>query len=42
MNYVGTNSLSLKYLRFTPSDYKDKGIRKFEVGAKTHFYYNNC
>ena len=27
----------MKYQRFTSSDLKDKGIRKFEFVAKTHF-----
>ena len=30
MNSVRSNSLSLKYHRFTPSGSKDIGIRKFE------------
>ena len=36
-NYDRSNSLSLKYQRFTPSGCKDIGIRKFEFVAKTHF-----
>ena len=35
MNYVGSNSLSLKYQGFPPSDFQDIGIRKFELVAKT-------
>ena len=30
MNYVRSNSLSLKYQGFPPSDSQDIGIRKFE------------
>ena len=37
MNSVRSNHLSLKYQRFTPSGYKDIGIRKFEFVAKTQF-----
>ena len=36
MNFVRLNNLSLKY-RFTPSDYIDIGIRKFEFVGKTPF-----
>ena len=34
MNYVRSNSLSLKYQGFPPSDIQDIGIRKFEFVAK--------
>jgi len=34
MNSVRSNSLSLKYQRFTSSGCKDKGIRKFEFVAE--------
>ena len=37
MNYVGSNSLSLEYQGFPPSDSQDIGIRKFEFVAKTQF-----
>ena len=37
MNSVRSNNLSLKYQRFTPSDWKDIGIRKFDFVAKTQF-----
>ena len=38
MNYVGANKLSLqKYRRFKPSFWKDIGIRKFKILAKTQF-----
>ena len=37
MNYVRSNSLSLKYQGFPPSDCQDIGIRKFEFVAKTQF-----
>ena len=37
MNSVRPKSLSLKYQRFTPSDFKEIGIRKFEFVAKTQF-----
>ena len=37
MNYVRSNSLSLKYQGFPPSDSQDIGIRKFECVAKTPF-----
>ena len=30
MNYVGSNSISLKYQGFPPSDCHDIGIRKLE------------
>ena len=39
MNSVKSNSLSLKYRRFTPSGCKDIEIRKFEFVAKTQFLY---
>ena len=38
MNYVRSNKLNLKYLRLTPSSYKDTGIRKFDFVAKTQFF----
>ena len=43
-NYVRSNILSLKYQRFTSSGYKDIGIRKFELLAKTQILYSsyNC
>ena len=34
---VTSNNMSLKYQRFTPSGCKDKGIKKYEFVAKTHF-----
>ena len=37
MNYVRSNSLSLKYQGFPLSDCQDIGIRKFEFVAKTQF-----
>ena len=37
MNSVRSNSLRLKYYRFTPSGYKDKEIRKLEFVAKIQF-----
>ena len=40
MNYVRSNSLSLKYQDYhikIPSDCQDIGIRKFEFVAKTQF-----
>ena len=37
MNYVRSNSLSLKYQGFPPSDSQDIGIRKFEFVAKSQF-----
>ena len=37
INYVRSSSVSLKYRRFTPSGYKDKGFIKFEFVAKTQF-----
>ena len=39
MNYVRSNSLSLKYLGFPPSDSQDIGIRKFEFVAKRQFLW---
>ena len=36
MNSVGSNSQSLKYQRFTPSDWQDIEIDKFEFVAETH------
>ena len=37
MNYVRSNSLSLKYQGFPPSDSQDIGIRKFEFVTKSQF-----
>jgi len=38
MNSIKSNNqVSLKYERFTPSGFKDKGIRKFEFVAQTQF-----
>ena len=37
MNYVTSNSLSLKYQRFTASGLKNIRIRKFEFVTKTQF-----
>ena len=37
MNFVRSNKLNSKYKRFTISDCKDKGIRKFEFVTKTQF-----
>ena len=37
MNYVRSNILNLKYLRFTPSGSKDIMIGKFEFVAKNQF-----
>ena len=37
INSIRSNSLSLKYQRFTPSGCKDKGVRKYEFVAKTQF-----
>ena len=39
MNHVRSNSLSLKYQGFPPSDCQDIGIIKFEFVAKTQFLY---
>ena len=39
MNYVKSNSISLKYQGFPPSDSQDIGIRKFEFVVKTQFLY---
>ena len=41
MNYVRSNSLSLKNQMFTLSYCKDIGIRKFEFVAKTQFLKPN-
>ena len=38
MNFVWTNNLILKYQMFTPSGFKDTGIRQFEFVAKTQFF----
>ncbi len=40
MNSVSSNNLSSKYKRFTPSDCKDKGIRKLDFDASS-FAENN-
>ena len=37
-NSVISNSLSLKYQRFTPSGCKDIGVRKYKFVAKTQFF----
>ena len=37
MSSVRSDDVSLKYLRFSPSDGKDIGIRTFEFVTKTHF-----
>ena len=37
LNSVISNSLSLKYQRFTPSDCKNIGIRRFKFGGKNSF-----
>ena len=37
INSVRSNSLSLKYQRFTPSGCEAIGVRKFEFVAKTQF-----
>ena len=39
MNPLQSNNPCLKYYRFTPSSCKDIGIRKFELVAKTEFFY---
>ena len=39
INSARSNSLSLKYQRFTPSGCKDIGVRKFKFAAKTQFLY---
>ena len=39
MNFVGSIRLSLKYQRFTPSDFEDIRIRKCEFVAKTQFLW---
>ena len=36
------NNLGLKYQRFTPSVYKDIGIRKFEFETKAQFFCIYC
>ena len=38
MNYVGSDSESSKYQRFTPSGCRDIGIIKFEFVAKTNSF----
>ena len=43
MNSDGSNNLRLKYQRFTPSGYRDIGIRKLGFVAKTQFLsYKYC
>ena len=37
MNSDGSNNQSLKYQRFTPSGFRDIGIRKLGFVAKTQF-----
>ena len=37
MNFVRQFILNVKYKRFTPSGYKDIGMRKILFAAKTHF-----
>ena len=39
MNSDGSNNQSLKYQRFTPSGFRDIGIRKLGFVAKTQFLY---
>ena len=39
MNSVRANGLSLKCQSFTPSGYKDIGMRTFEFVAKSEFFY---
>ena len=39
---VRSNSLNLKYQRFTPPGCKDIGIKTFELVAKTQFFSDNC
>ena len=36
---IRSNSLSVKYQRFTASGFKDIGIRKFEFVAKAQFLF---
>ena len=38
-NWVRFNNQSLKYQRFTPSGWKDIGIRKFEIVAMAQFFF---
>ena len=38
MNSDGSNNHSLKYQRFTPSGFRDIGIRKLGFVAKTQFF----
>ena len=40
MNSAGSNNVSLKFQRFTPSGGKDIGIRKFEFLAKSQLNLN--
>ena len=37
-----SNSLNLKYQRFTPPGCKDIGVKTFELVAKTQFFSDNC
>ena len=41
MNFARSNSLSLKYKRFTSSDCKDTGIRKVWYVTKDQFHCKN-
>ena len=41
INSVRSNSLSLKYQRFTTSGCKDIGVRKCKFVAKTQFLFSN-
>ena len=41
MNSLRSNSLRLKYQRFTPSSGKGNGISEFEFVAKTQFFSRN-
>ena len=44
MNFVRSNSRSLKYQRFTSSSCEDIGVRKFKFVARTqsHFLFDSC
>ena len=42
MHFIGSNNISLKYQRFTPSGHKDIGIRKLEFVTKTQFLWLKC
>ena len=41
INSGRSNSLSLKYQRFTPSGCKDIGVRKYKFVAKTQFLFSD-